>query len=175
MGLLLIARGIPMLFMGQEILEDKPWSDDVGSHSNLFIHWEGLATDGGMRDYLRFCRDLIRLRRNTPALRSESLRVSTRNSVDRVIAVHRWVEGVGQDVLFVANLQEQNRFGYRVGFPAAGRWREVFNSDAYDGFPNQGCVGNLGAVSAEAGYGWDGMPASAAITVAANGFVLFAR
>jgi 1,4-alpha-glucan branching enzyme len=175
MGLLLIARGIPMLFMGQEILEDKPWSDDVGSHSNLFIHWEGLATDGGMRDYLRFCRDLIRLRRNTPALRSESLRVSACNSVDRVIAVHRWIDGVGQDVLFVGNLQEQNRFGYRVGFPAAGRWREVFNSDAYDGFPNPDCVGNLGEAIAEDGYGWDGMPASAAITVPANGFVVFAR
>ena len=92
-----------------------------------------------------------------------------------MIAVDRWIEGVGQDVLFVANLQEQNRFGYRVGFPAAGRWREVFNSDAYDGFPNPNSVGNLGEVSAEDGYGWDGMPASAAITVAANGFDVFAR
>ena len=26
-GLLLMAPGIPLLFMGQEFLEDKPWSD----------------------------------------------------------------------------------------------------------------------------------------------------
>jgi len=33
------------------------------------------------------------------------------------------------------NLQEFNRFGYRVGFPG-GFWREIFNSDFYDQFPN---------------------------------------
>ena len=175
MGLLLVARGIPMLFMGQEILEDKPWSDDVAFHSNLFIYWDGLAADGVMRDYLRCCQDMIRLRRDMPGLRGESLRVSTRNAIDRVIAIHRWVEGVGQDVLFVGNLQEMNRFGYRIGFPGGGRWREIFNSDAYDGFLNPGTVGNFGGVTVDDGYAWDGMPCSAAINLPANGFVVFAR
>jgi 1,4-alpha-glucan branching enzyme len=174
-GLLLVARGIPMLFMGEELLEDKPWSDNVDARPDLLVSWDGVATDGVIRDYLRFCRDLIRLRRDQPALRSESLRVSTRSTVDRVIAVHRWIEGAGQDVLFVGNLQETSRFGYRVGFPGGGRWRELFNSDAYDGFPNPGATGNFGAVSVDDGYRWDDMPASAAVNLPANGFVVFAR
>ena len=173
-GLLVAARGIPQLFMGQEILEDKQWSDDVGFHASQLIWWDGLRDDAAMRDYLTFCRDLVQLRRALPALRSDSLHVSTRNTIDRVIAIHRWIEGYGADVLLVANLQETNRFGYRVGFPSEGRWREVFNSDAYDGFPNAQAVGNGGDVIADA-VTWDGMPASAALTLPANGFVVFCR
>jgi 1,4-alpha-glucan branching enzyme len=173
-GLLLAGRGIPQLFMGQEILEDKQWNDDVRFHGNLLIWWDGLQSDQAMRDHLTFCRDLIRLRRAHPAFASESLQVPTRNSLDRVIAIHRWIEGSGQDVLVVANLQEQNRTGYRIGFPSGGVWRELFNSDGYDGFPNRNAVGNGGQVTADS-LGWDGMPASAAIALPANGFIVFAR
>jgi 1,4-alpha-glucan branching enzyme len=159
-GLLLAARGIPMLFMGAEFLEDKQWSDDTNFHAHLLIWWDGLNSDRAMQDYLRFCRDLIWLRRNNPALRSESLRVSASDNIDRVIALHRWVEGVGEEVLFVANLQESNRFGYRIGFPGGGRWREVFNGDFYDTFPNPQTIGNGGSVAAEDGFAWQGMPSS---------------
>src|SRR5262249_37652025 len=55
-GLLLTAPGIPLLFMGQEFLEDQNWSD---SDKHLLIDWEGLATDQAMQDHLRFCRELI--------------------------------------------------------------------------------------------------------------------
>lgn len=173
-GLLFAGRGIPQLFMGQEILEDKQWDDDVPDHADLLIWWDGLQSDQAMRDHLTFCRDLIHLRRTQPALRGELLHVSTRNSFDRVIAIHRWIEGSGQDVLFVANLQEQVRRGYRVGFPSDGVWRELFNSDVYDTFPNPNAVGNDGAVMAD-GLGWDGMPASASIALPANGFIVFGR
>jgi 1,4-alpha-glucan branching enzyme len=174
-GLLLAARGIPMLFMGQEIFEDKHWSDDVRFHANLLIWWDGLNSDRAMQDYLQFCRDLIWLRRNYPAFSSESLRVSARNSLDRVLAIHRWIEGVGADVLFVANLQEVNRFGYRIGFPGGGRWREVLNSDFYDTFPNPQTTGNGGSVTVDDRFAWDGMPSSAAIGLPANGFIVFTR
>jgi 1,4-alpha-glucan branching enzyme len=174
-ALLFAAPGIPAIFMGQEILEDKQWNDDVQFHSNLLIWWDGLQSDRAMRDQLSFCRDLVRLRRALPALSSESLHVPTRNALDRVIAIHRWIEGVGQDVLVVANLQEQNHLGYRVGFPAGGIWRELFNSDVYDRYPNPEPIGNDGAVNADGAHGWDGMPASAAITLPANGFIVFGR
>ena len=127
-----------------------------------------------MQDYLRFTQDLVGLRRNQPALRSDSLRVSRANSIDRVMAVHRWIEGQGDDVLIALNLQEFNRFSYRIGFPAGGFWREIFNSDFYDQFPNAGTIGNDGGITAEE-VPWDGMPASAEITLPANGFVVFSR
>jgi 1,4-alpha-glucan branching enzyme len=174
-GLMLAARGVPMLFMGQEILEDKQWSDDINSRADLLIWWDGLQSDPAMRDHLSFCRDLIHMRRTLPGLRSDSLNVSTRNSIDRVVAIHRWIEGVGGDVLLVANLQEANRFAYRVGFPSGGVWHEVFNSDVYEGFPNAQAVGNGGSVVADARFGYDGLPASAAVNLPANGFIILSR
>src|SRR5262249_25667838 len=59
-GLLLTAPGIPQLFMGQEFLEDKPWSDNPDEGLNIFF--DGLAAqDNSMRNHLRFTRDLIAL------------------------------------------------------------------------------------------------------------------
>jgi 1,4-alpha-glucan branching enzyme len=173
-GILAAARGITMLFMGQEILEDKPWSDDVDDRPDLLIWWDGLAVDRAMRDHLAFCRDLFWLRRRLPALRSESLGVSRAHGLDRVLVIHRWVEWEGHDVLVAAHLQEFNRHGYRIGFPQGGRWRELFNSDYYEGLPNPTPAGNGGGIVAD-GPGWDGMPASAEVTLPANGFIVFGR
>jgi 1,4-alpha-glucan branching enzyme len=173
-GLLMGARGIPMLFMGEEFLAEKQWDDNDSFHPDLLINWDELAADKTMQDYLRFTQDLIRLRRNQPALRSDSLRVSRANSIDRVMAIHRWIEGQGDDVLIALNLQEFNRFGYRIGFPGGGFWREIFNSDFYDQFPNAGTTGNDRGITAEE-VSWDAMPASAEITLPANGFVVFSR
>jgi 1,4-alpha-glucan branching enzyme len=127
-----------------------------------------------MQDHSRFTTDMLWVRRNQPALRSDSLRVSRTHSIDRVIAIHRWIEGQGEDLLFALNLQEFNRFGYRIGFPGAGTWREIFNSDYYEQFPNPSTIGNGGGISAE-DVPWDGMPASAEITMPANGFIVFGR
>lgn len=174
MGILMAARGIPMLFMGQEFLEDHQWDDDVRDFPNLLINWSGLAGRKTMQDYLQFARDLIGLRRRHAGLRGEELHVSTANDFTRMLAIHRWIEGVSADVLFVFNMQEFNRFGYRIGFPGGGAWREVFNSDYYDEMPNPTIAGNGGGVFAN-GEAWDGMPTSAEITIPANGFVVFTR
>ncbi len=163
-----------MLFMGEEFLEDKQWDDAVQLFPNLLINWAGLRVDRTMQDYLEFAKALIGLRRAHPALRSEQLRVSTADSFSRVMAIHRWIEGLGEDVLFVFNLQEFNRFGYRIGFPGSGQWREIFNSDFYDQMPNPNTAGNGGGIFAD-GPSWDGMPVSADITIPAHGFVVFSR
>jgi 1,4-alpha-glucan branching enzyme len=163
-----------MLFMGQEFLEDQQWDDAVQLFPNLLIDWSGLATNTVMQNYRQFAKDLIALRRSHPVLRGEQLRVSTADDFNRVFAIHRWIDGVGQDMLFVFSLLESNRFGYTVGFPGAGQWREIFNSDYYDQMPNPNTAGNGGSVFAD-GQPWDGMPTSAAITIPANGFVVFSR
>ena len=101
-----------------------------------------------MADYSRFMQDLVGLRRNQPALRAEGVRVSRVNNYDRVIVVHRWVAdgSPGRDVVLVASLDEHAKTGYGIGLPFGGRWRELFNSDYYDGFPNPAPVGNGGWV-----------------------------
>ena len=69
---------------------------------------------------------------------------------NRVLAFHRWVEGEGHDVIVVVHLATFNRFGYRIGFPGGGEWREVFNSDVYENWVNPNVVGNGGRVSGRA-------------------------
>lgn len=49
----------------------------------------------------------------------------------------------------MTNLRETNRFGYRIGFPGAGHWREVLNSDFYDTLPNPHIVGSGGGIEAD--------------------------
>src|SRR6266702_4578813 len=178
MGLLLTAPGIPQLFMGQEFLEDKQWGADPTDAGHL-IWWDGLAGHGGavdptMRDHLRFTQDTVWLRRNQPGLRGDGLNVFYTSDEDRVIAFHRWVVGRGNDVVVVASLGESTRWGYRVGFPSAGRWAEVFNSDVYDHWVNPEVAGNAGGVDAE----WvpmHGLAASASVVIPANGLVVFVK
>ena len=170
-GLLLTAPGIPLLFMGQEFLEDKPWSD---SDKDLLIYWAGLATDQAMQDHLRFSRELIGLRRHQPALRGEAINVFHVHDDNRVIAFQRWVVGAGRDVVVATSLNESTFWSYAIGFPGAGHWLEVFNSDVYDHWVNPIVAGNGGGVDAN-GPPMHGLPCSANIVIPANGFVVFAR
>ncbi|MBA7470081.1 1,4-alpha-glucan branching enzyme GlgB [subsurface metagenome] len=170
-GLLMTGPGIPMLFMGQEFLEDKYWSDST-EQADLLIWWNGLAADRTMADYLRFMRELIARRRNEVALRRGRMNVYHRSDANRVLAFHRWIDGSGEDVVVVASLSEVTYYGYRLGFPRAGRWIEVFNSDVYDGWVNPATAGNGGSVEANGG-GMHGLPASAGIVVPANGVLIF--
>src|SRR6476646_9489459 len=96
-AILLTAPGIPQIFMGQEFLEDRPW--DVDPRGPNLLSWDGLDSpqDSTMRDHLRFTRDLIRLRRDLPALHSDNVHAFYQSDSDRVIAYHRWREGIGDD------------------------------------------------------------------------------
>ncbi len=175
-GLLLTAPGVPMLFMGQEFLEDKLWSDNP-NRADLFIWWEGLeGQDRHMSDFHRFTRDLIWLRRRHPALRSEPINVFHIDQYNRVLAFHRWVPGIGRDVVVVMSLREGTFYnhGYAIGFPLPGYWHEVFNSDVYDYFFNPSVQGNAGGISAD-GPPLHGFSCSAKVTIPANSVLVFAR
>jgi 1,4-alpha-glucan branching enzyme len=168
-GMLLTAPGIPQLFMGQEFLEDKPW-DVLPKPPNL-PEWDRLEMhESSSTQFLQFTRDLIRLRWNHPALRGENVSPFIKRNDDRVIAFHRWLDS-GDDVIIVGTLAEKTWFNYAIGFPAAGHWKEVFNSDAYGSSP---VSGNAGGVLA-GGPPMDGFGASASIVIPANGFIVFAR
>jgi 1,4-alpha-glucan branching enzyme len=173
-GLLLTAPGIPMLFMGQEFLEDKHWTDDPDHHPHNLIWWDGLVEDRAMQDHLRFMRELIHLRRRHPALRGESLNPYYVHNDNRILAFHRWIEGVGRDVVVVASLDESTYYEYDLGFPQTGQWFEAFNSDVYDHWVNPQRVGNGGSIWADGGPR-DGLPASARIAIPANSLLVFTR
>ncbi len=93
---------------------------------------------------------------------------------DRVLVLHRWIAGEGRDVVVVVSFDEWPKRGYAIGLPFAGSWRERFNSDVYDAFPNPSPVGNGGSVAAD-GPPLDGFSASARVTLPANGAVILSR
>ncbi len=179
-GLLLTAPGVPLLFMGQEFLEDKLWSDNP-HRPDLLVWWAGAeGLDAAMVDQHRWTRDLVRVRRTYEALRSDTVDVYHTDDANRVVAFHRWVPGAsadgGQDVVVVASLSESSfeYGGYQLGLPCPGDWFEVLNSDVYDHFPNPDPKGNDGHLSA-AGPPLHGQPASAGLTLPANGLLVLAR
>ena len=125
-------------------------------------------------DFLRFTRELIGVRRQYPALRGEGCAIIHVHDDNRVLAFQRWVEGQGRDVVVVCSLNENTFQNYAIGFPGSGRWREVFNSDVYDNWVNPIVAGNGGGVDAN-GPALHGLPASAVLTIPANGILVFAR
>ncbi len=174
LGFVATAASLPFLFMGQELLEDKPWSDDVKNWSQFLIWWDGLfGADQAMIDHHRFTSELLHLRQSQPALQEGHINTYHVHNDNRVIAYHRWLEGYGRDVVVVATLRDETHYDYCVGMPRAGRWRELFNSDVYDNWVNPGVAGNGGTVFAD-GPPLHGLPSSARMVIPANGFVVLA-
>lgn len=125
-ALVLTSPGIPMLFQGQELLEDGWFDDTVG------LDWTKESENRGI---LRLHRDLIALRRaadgTTAGLRGPNVSILRADGEAKVLAMHRWeAGGPHDDTIVVANFADRTIDDLRVGFPAPGRWNVRFNSDA---------------------------------------------
>ncbi|HBF22791.1 MAG TPA: 1,4-alpha-glucan branching protein [Planctomycetes bacterium] len=124
-ALVMTSPGIPMLFQGQEFLEDG-WFSDTDP-----LDWSKLNLFPGIRDLYR---DLIRLRRNldgvSAGLRGNERNVYHVNNNDKVLAFHRWDQGgSGDDVVVVANFSNTAWPSYTIGLPRDGTWKVRLNSD----------------------------------------------
>ena len=125
-SLVMTSPGIPMLFQGQEFLQDK-WFEDTSP-----LDWDMANSHHGI---VLLYRDLIRLRLNsrneTAGLTGNYVQVHHVNDEIKLIAFHRWQNGgSGDDVLVVVNFSNQTRENYSIGFPREGLWKLRFNSDA---------------------------------------------
>lgn len=125
-ALTLTSPGIPMLFMGQEFLQDEWFRDNVP------LDWSGLGEFHGIAVLYR---DLIRLRRNgdntTRGLSGGHVDLLDVDETAKVIAYHRWMDGgVGDDVMVVVNLGGTTHENAGVRFPSVGRWQLILNTDA---------------------------------------------
>jgi 1,4-alpha-glucan branching enzyme len=84
-----------MLFMGQEFMEDKYWSDSPDFYRDYLLYWSGVDSEKAMQDHVRFIRELCWLRRRQPALRSDGFAVRHWPDSNRVLSFERWVPGIG--------------------------------------------------------------------------------
>ncbi len=124
-ALVFTSPGIPMLFQGQEFLEDEFFHDDK------LLDWSKAGRYAGI---LNLYRDLIRLRRNwydhTRGLRGQEVNVFHVNDQDKVLAFHRWEHGGPRDdVVVVINAANRAYDAYTIGFPRRGDWKVRLNSD----------------------------------------------
>ncbi|XXF80064.1 alpha-amylase family glycosyl hydrolase [Myxococcaceae bacterium GXIMD 01537] len=125
-GIVFTSPGIPMLFQGQEFLEDGFFAAEDP------LDWDKAGEHAGITQLYR---DLIKLRRNwynnTRGLRGDYVNVHHVNNTNKVIAYHRKQNGgPGDDVVVVANFSNTTFQSYNIGFPSGGDWHLRFNSDA---------------------------------------------
>ncbi len=167
--LALTSPGIPMIFEGQEFLEDGWFSD----HNN--VDWSKLKTYSGIRTMYR---DLMRLRRNwnndTRGLVGQHVNVFHVNNDDKLIAYHRWDQGgAGDDVIVLINMSDRRFDDYQIGFPRAGRWKVRFNSD-WNGYSND--FSNTPSLDTEAyAGGEDGLPAHGSLAIGPYSAVILSQ
>jgi 1,4-alpha-glucan branching enzyme len=124
-ALVMTSPGIPMIFQGQPLLEDKWFSDSDP------IDWSRLEKFSG---FANLHRELIHLRRNwfgvTEGLQGQDVQIIRADNEKKVIVMHRYKNGGPKDsVVVVLNFSSQTFDDYKVGFPREGSWKLRFNSD----------------------------------------------
>ena len=130
------------------------------------------------RGIVRLYRDLIALRRNLrrrPAgCEASGLLVFHVNDADNVVAFQRWSRDDEQDtVVVIVNLSHCTHDHYAMGFPAAGRWKVILNTDATcysPGFAGRGPVEVLATDEAR-----HPLPATVCLQIPAYTALLFIR
>jgi len=153
----LTTPGKKLNFMGNELGQGREWSSARELDWGLLgIHWHA-----GIQTLLR---DLNRLYLNLPALHELDFQpegfawIDCHDAEQSVLSYLRR-DRAGRAVLVALNFTPVPRTSYRIGVPAAGFWREIFNSDsAYYGGGNLGngaglvadevpCMGHPGSLT----------------------------
>jgi 1,4-alpha-glucan branching enzyme len=138
--------GKKLLFMGCEFGQWREWNHEESLEWNVLDY----PFHRGMQ---RWVRDLNMLLRSEPALYEVDFSIEGFSWVDyrdwenSIIVFLRKNKSAGRRVLVACNLTPIVRYGYRVGVPVSGYWREALNSDsdAYGGAN----VGNSGGLDTE--------------------------
>ena len=147
LGFMWTHPGKKLMFMGGEFAQEREWNHDHGLDWHLLDN----PAHSGVQSLMR---DLNTSYRTIPALHQldcdpAGFRWQVIDDAEQsVFAYLRMGVGDAKPALVVCNFTPVPRLGYRVGVPAAGRWREVLNTDAavYGGSN----LGNGGVVQPEA-------------------------
>ena len=147
-GYMVAQPGKKLLFMGGEIGQWSEWSHERS------LDWH-LLEYPSHDDLRRWVEDLNRLYRSEPALHELDCDprgfewVDANDSDNSVISLLRFAGANDDDdvILVAANFTPVPRYGYRIGVPRGGFWREVLNSDARE-YGGSG-IGNAGGFDAD--------------------------
>ena len=168
-ALVFTSPGVPMLFQGQEFLQGGWFRADTPVDWHLAPEFHGIV---------HLYSDLIDLRRDwnsvSRGLKGQGINVFHRNEQAKVLGFHRWLTGgPHDDVVVVANLSDESFAEYRLGFPATGRWRLRFNSDASVYSDDFGDFPSFDVEASPDGY--DGLPASGTFGIGPYTVLIYTR
>ena len=121
--------GKKLLFMGQEFAQWREWNHDEG------LPWSVIdePPHAGVR---RLVRDLNALYHHEPALHQVDFEpggfdwIDCTDNENSVVSFLRRARDGASEVIVVLNFTPVVREIYSIGVPAAGRYRELLNSDA---------------------------------------------
>jgi 1,4-alpha-glucan branching enzyme len=151
--------GKKLLFMGNDIAQGREWNFDAG------IEW-ALLDYRYHRGMQQLVSDLNRLYREIPALYCFDFDSEGFDWIDCNAAEQSTLSYLRRDsddcIVVALNFTPVPRHHYRIGVPAAGNYRERFNSDS--GYYGGSDLGNRGQVEAEA-VPWDNLPYSISLTL----------
>lgn len=153
--------GKKLLFMGSEFAQRGEWNHDRG------LEWALLneAEHAGIKALVTV---LNRLYRQCAALHERDCEgdgfewIDCQDSDQSVVTYLRFSSGRRSHIVVACNFTPVVRYGYRVGVPAAGAYREMLNTDS-DLYGGSG-VGNLGHVITES-KPWHGRRHSLLLTL----------
>jgi 1,4-alpha-glucan branching enzyme len=153
--------GKKLLFMGGELGQEQEWRSDGSLDWHLLERQE----HAGIQELVR---DLNLRYRDEPALweldfEPAGFRWLEANDADaNVVAFARYGADGTRVLVCACNFSPVPRYGYRVGLPHGGPWRERLNTDdeRYGG----GGIGNPGTIEAER-TPWHDQPYSAGLTL----------
>jgi 1,4-alpha-glucan branching enzyme len=150
----LTAPGVPMIFQGQEMLENQQFS------SVRNVDWSKTNTYSYI---VQFYHDLIGARRNlaglTPGLKGNQCTMLAVDNVKKLVAFNRWNSAnPNQSAVVVGNFTSNTLNNYTLTFPLAGTWYVQLNSDSTSYGPD---YSNMGSTRVTA----SGSPPTANITV----------
>jgi 1,4-alpha-glucan branching enzyme len=159
--------GKKLLFMGGEIAQLREWDAETS------LDWH-LLEERDHQGVQSLVRDLNRIFRETPALWEDDFEPSgfrwlePNDAATNALAFARFGKDEQRPLVCVCNFSPVPRYGYRLGLPRRGRWREALNTDSE--FYGGSGVGNLGAVEAEP-VPWHDQPFSAEVSLPPLGVV----
>lgn len=124
-ALVMTAPGIPMLFQGQAILEDK-WFSDTDP-----IEWNRLSEFKGI---FKLFREMVALRLNkqgnSKGLTGQHIRILHIDHDEKIIIFQRWYENQATDsVVVILNFRDRSHDAFLLPFPLAKTWKLRLNSD----------------------------------------------
>jgi 1,4-alpha-glucan branching enzyme len=157
-AILFTSPGVPMIFQGQEFVENEPLV------VNMPLQWHLATQFGSIRELWA---NLAEARKNaggnTPSLNGDGLNIYQIDNTNKLIAYERFDSQTPGTAVIVANFTGETETDMTVGFPSAGVWTTRFNSDSTKYSQTFSGAGSPAVKAIDEPY--SGMPYSGSLTI----------